>query len=116
MSQVRHADSMMTMDDYAQLRRRGQREHGRAFDGLVRQAVNVSCHAGGSEHKLLSDLFRGVRLAAPVGLARLFERALFLLGDRLVVERRVSRRPAITGSRSRRLAMYASVSSASSSL
>ena len=38
MSQVGHADSKMTMDVYAQLQQRAQREHGRAFDALVRQA------------------------------------------------------------------------------
>src|SRR3954462_2777438 len=38
MSQVGHADSKMTMDVYAQLQQRVQREHGRAFDALVRQA------------------------------------------------------------------------------
>src|SRR4051812_21610346 len=38
MSQVGHADSKMTMDVYAQLQQRAQREHGMAFDTLVRQA------------------------------------------------------------------------------
>jgi len=38
MSQVGHADSNMTMDVYAQLQQRAQREHGRAFDALIRQA------------------------------------------------------------------------------
>jgi integrase len=38
MSQVGHADSKMTMDVYAQLQQRVDREHGRAFDALVRQA------------------------------------------------------------------------------
>ncbi len=38
MSQVGHADSKMTMDVYAQLQQRVDREHGRAFDTLVRQA------------------------------------------------------------------------------
>ena len=38
MSQVGHADSKMTMDVYAQLQQRVEREHGRAFDALVRQA------------------------------------------------------------------------------
>jgi hypothetical protein len=36
--QVGHADSKMTMDVYAQLQQRVKREHGRAFDRLVRQA------------------------------------------------------------------------------
>ena len=36
MSQVGHADSKMTMDVYAQLQQRVDREHGRAFDALVR--------------------------------------------------------------------------------
>ena len=38
MSQVGHADSKMTMDVYAQLQQRVEREHGRAFDALVRRA------------------------------------------------------------------------------
>ena len=38
MSQVGHADSKMTMDVYAQLQQRVEREHGRAFDALVRKA------------------------------------------------------------------------------
>ena len=38
MNQVGHADSKMTMDVYAQLQQRVDREHGRAFDALVRQA------------------------------------------------------------------------------
>jgi hypothetical protein len=36
--QVGHADSHMTMDVYAQLQQRAERQHGDAFDGLVRQA------------------------------------------------------------------------------
>ena len=38
MRQVGHADSKMTTDVYAQLQQRVQREHGRAFDALVRRA------------------------------------------------------------------------------
>jgi hypothetical protein len=38
MGQVGHADSKMTLDVYAQLQPRVKREHGRAFDTLVRQA------------------------------------------------------------------------------
>ena len=38
MSQVGHADSKMTMDVYAQLQQRVDREHGLAFDALVRRA------------------------------------------------------------------------------
>jgi integrase len=38
MSQVGHADSKMTTDVYAQLQQRVRREHGRAFDVLVRRA------------------------------------------------------------------------------
>jgi hypothetical protein len=38
MRQVGHADSHMTMDVYAQLQQRAERQHGEAFDGLVRQA------------------------------------------------------------------------------
>jgi integrase len=38
MGQVGHADSKMTMDVYAQLQQRVKRQHGRAFDRLVRQA------------------------------------------------------------------------------
>ena len=40
MSQVGHADSKMTMDVYAQLQQRVDREHGRAFDALVRQRAS----------------------------------------------------------------------------
>jgi integrase len=38
MSQVGHADSKMTLDVYAQLEQRIQRDHGTGFDRLVRQA------------------------------------------------------------------------------
>jgi integrase len=38
MSQVGHADSKMTLDVYAQLEQRVQRDHGRSFDRLVAQA------------------------------------------------------------------------------
>jgi integrase len=38
MSQVGHADSKMTLDVYAQLEQRIQRDHGAGFDRLVRQA------------------------------------------------------------------------------
>ncbi len=38
MRQVGHADSHMTMDVYAQLQQRAERQHREAFDGLVRQA------------------------------------------------------------------------------
>jgi integrase len=38
MRQVGHADSKMTMDVYAQLQRRAERQHGEAFDPLVRRA------------------------------------------------------------------------------
>jgi integrase len=38
MSQVGHADSKMTTDVYAQLQQRVRRDHGEAFDALVRQA------------------------------------------------------------------------------
>jgi hypothetical protein len=38
MRQVGHADSHMTMDVYAQLQQRAERQHGEAFDGLVRRA------------------------------------------------------------------------------
>ena len=38
MGQVGHEDSKMTMDVYAQLQQRVKREHGRAFDQLVRKA------------------------------------------------------------------------------
>lgn len=38
MHQVGHADSKMTMDVYAQLQQRVQRQHGQAFDALVRRA------------------------------------------------------------------------------
>jgi hypothetical protein len=35
MSQVGHADSKMTLDVYAQLEQRVQRDHGASFDRLV---------------------------------------------------------------------------------
>src|SRR3712207_7101648 len=38
MSQVGHADSKMTLDVYAQLEQRVQRDHGIGFDRLLRQA------------------------------------------------------------------------------
>ena len=38
MSQVGHADSKMTSDVYNQLQQRARREHGEAFDRLVRAA------------------------------------------------------------------------------
>jgi hypothetical protein len=38
MGQVGHEDSKMTMDVYARLQQRVEREHGRAFDQLVREA------------------------------------------------------------------------------
>ena len=38
MHQVGHADSKMTLDVYAQLQQRVKRDHGNAFDRLVRQA------------------------------------------------------------------------------
>jgi len=38
MSQVGHADSKMTTDVYAQLQQRARRDHGQAFDALVRRA------------------------------------------------------------------------------
>lgn len=39
MSQVGHADSTMTMDVYAQLQKRADREHGPNFDRLIRKAA-----------------------------------------------------------------------------
>ncbi len=39
MNQVGHADSTMTMDVYAQLQKRADREHGANFDRLVRKAA-----------------------------------------------------------------------------
>jgi len=41
MSQVGHADSKMTLDVYAQLEQRIQRDHGRSFDRLVRRATEL---------------------------------------------------------------------------
>ena len=35
---VGHADSKMTTDVYAQLQQRAERQHGEAFDALVRRA------------------------------------------------------------------------------
>lgn len=47
MSQVGHADSKMTTDVYAQLQHRARRDHGEAFDGLVRRARGRSDHGLG---------------------------------------------------------------------
>jgi integrase len=47
MSQVGHADSKMTLDVYAQLEQRAQRDHGRAFDRLVREAAGATTGASG---------------------------------------------------------------------
>ena len=38
MGQVGHADSKMTLDVYAQVQQRVKRQHGAAFDRLVRRA------------------------------------------------------------------------------
>jgi hypothetical protein len=38
MSQVGHANSAMTLDVYAQLEQRVNRQHGTAFDALIREA------------------------------------------------------------------------------
>ena len=43
MSQVGHADSKMTTDVYAQLQQRARRDHGQAFDALVRRAREHLC-------------------------------------------------------------------------
>ena len=42
MGQVGHADSKMTLDVYAQLQQRVKREHGRAFDTLVRAGARAA--------------------------------------------------------------------------
>ena len=39
MSQVRHADSKITTDVYAQLEQRAKRDHGANFNRLVRQSA-----------------------------------------------------------------------------
>jgi integrase len=41
MSQVGHADSKMTMDVYAQLQQRVDREHARAFGALLRHSARA---------------------------------------------------------------------------
>jgi hypothetical protein len=46
MGQVGHEDSKMRMDFYAQLQQRVKREHGRAFDHLVRKARKQLSGAG----------------------------------------------------------------------
>ena len=51
MSQVGHADSKMTMDVYAQLQQRVDREHGRAFDALVRRARSRLYGADGGSNR-----------------------------------------------------------------
>jgi integrase len=48
MSQVGHADSKMTLDVYAQLEQRVQRDHGRSFDRLVARAREQLTSAGGA--------------------------------------------------------------------
>ena len=45
MSQVGHSDSKMTMDVYAQLQQRVKRDHGKAFDALIRRARNEPADA-----------------------------------------------------------------------
>ena len=45
MSQVGHSDSKMTMDVYAQLQQRVKRDHGKAFDALIRHARNEPADA-----------------------------------------------------------------------
>jgi len=42
MRQVGHSDSKMTMDVYAQFQQRVKRDHGAAFDALVRRAREAS--------------------------------------------------------------------------
>ena len=42
MRQVGHSDSTMTMDVYAQFQQRVKRDHGAAFDALVRRAREAS--------------------------------------------------------------------------
>jgi integrase len=60
MRQVGHADSKMTMDVYAQLQQRAERQHGEAFDALVRRArvrlygTTAQPHAPGSIDPALS--------------------------------------------------------------
>jgi hypothetical protein len=52
MGQVRHADSKMTMDVYAQLEQRVERSHGTNFDRLLREAREQSngfCLGSGPE-------------------------------------------------------------------
>ncbi len=44
MSQVGHADSKMTLDVYAQLEQRIQRDHGRSFDRLLREVQDCPAH------------------------------------------------------------------------
>jgi integrase len=48
MGQVGHADSKMTMDVYAHLQQRLKREHGEAFDALIREAEDLM-HGEGIE-------------------------------------------------------------------
>ena len=53
MSQVGHADSKMTTDVYNQLQQRVRRDHGRAFDALVRKARE---HLNGVEPPPLDEV------------------------------------------------------------
>jgi integrase len=41
MGQVGHADSKMTMDVYAHLQQRLKRQHGEAFDAIIREAEEL---------------------------------------------------------------------------
>ena len=67
MRQVGHADSKMTMDVYAQLQQRADREHGRAFDALVRQARERLY--GASEAPNRSPLGNGIGMAPKSALS-----------------------------------------------
>ncbi|MDQ3933057.1 MAG: tyrosine-type recombinase/integrase [Actinomycetota bacterium] len=68
MSQVGHADSKMTLDIYAQLEQRIQRDHGVGFDRLVRQARGA---AGRWPGTALGGGVEDSRSASPTGAAAL---------------------------------------------
>lgn len=65
--QVGHADSKMTMDVYAQLQQRAERQHGQAFDALVRRARE---RLYGSPQDLEAEAIRH-SLGTPLGMWRL---------------------------------------------
>jgi integrase len=71
MRQVGHADSKMTMDVYAQLQQRAERQHGEAFDALVRQArerlYGTTDEAGAAAARGADEASEGRQLGTHLG-------------------------------------------------